>query len=339
MAGGKKREPRGRATVGVDIGGTKSLYALFDDRFEVLAEEKLRTDPGKGGAKAFTRDMRGAVKRLLAEARKRRLEVRAVGVGCAGDIDMREGCVRRSPNLRFLDDYSFRERLGRLTGAKVFVVNDVKAGLYGEMTLGAARKARDVVAVFVGTGVGGALAFRGRPHMGVSGVAGNIGNFLLHPSVAPHDQARKEVLDAVVSRTAIAGQAAMLAAKRWAPKLRKRAGTDVADITSGELAEAVRQGDKAVEKLVRERAGVLGAILANLVDFLNPGMVVLGGGMVEAMPRLFQREVRKAIAAHCAPAAAKAVKVAVARLHGHAVTAGAARLALDMFYSKPPLDL
>ena len=330
---------RGRATIGIDIGGTKSLYALFDDRFEIVAEEKLPTHPDRGGAKAFTRGMRSAVEGLLREARSRSLAVRAVGVGCAGDIDMRGGIVRSSPNIRFLKDYPFRARLAKLTGAKVFVSNDVQAGLYGELMLGAARKARHVVGVFLGTGVGGALAIDRRLYLGASGLAGDIGNDLLHAG-APQEQARKEVLDNVASRTAIAGDAAALAAKRWAPKLRALSGTDVSDIKSGDIAEAIRKGDKALEKLVRGRAAVVGAAVSNLVDFLNPDMVVLGGGLVEAMPALLRREVRKAVEAHASSKSAKAARIVVAKLHNHAVTAGAARLALDMYYGgHPPIRL
>lgn len=332
-------ERRGRATIGIDIGGTKSLYALFDDRFEIVAEEKLPTHPDRGGAKAFTRSMRSAVKGLLREARGSSLAVRAVGVGCAGDIDMRGGIVRSSPNIRFLKDYPFRARLAKLTGAKVFVSNDVQAGLYGELMLGAARKARHVVGVFLGTGVGGALVIDRRLYLGASGLAGDIGNYLLHAG-APQEQARKEVLDNVASRTAIAGDAAALAAKRWAPRLRALTGTDVSDIRSGDIAEAIRKGDKALEKLVRSRAAVVGAAVSNFVDFLNPDMVVLGGGLVEAMPALLRREVRKAVEAHASSKSAKAARVVVAKLHNHAVTAGAARLALDMYYGgHPPIRL
>lgn len=324
-----------RATLGIDIGGTKSLYALFDERFEMVAEEKLRTHPEKGGVKAFTRAMRGAVEKLLREARRRGLRVKVVGVGCAGDIDMREGVVRSSPNARFLKDYPFRKRLEKLTGAKVFVGNDVQTGLYGEFRLGAARKARHVIGVFIGTGIGGAVIVDGRLYRGASGVAGDIGNYLLHAGANP-DQPRKDVLDNVASRTAIAGDAAALAAKRWAPKLRATAGTDVTDIKAGDIAEAIRQGDKAVEKLVRSRAAVVGAAISNLVDFLNPDMVVLGGGLVEALPALIRNEVRKAVESHASPKAARAVRIRVALLHGHAVTAGAAKLAFDMYYSSDP---
>ena len=326
----------GRATLGIDIGGTKSLYALFDERFEIVAQEKLRTHPDKGGVKAFTRGMRGAVEALLKAARKEGLRVRAVGVGCAGDIDMREGVVRSAPNLAFLKDYPFRARLEKLTGAKVFVGNDVQAGLYGEFRLGAARKARHVIGIFLGTGVGGALIIDGRIHRGATGLAGDIGNYVLHAS-APTEDSRREVLDMVASRPAIAGGAAALASKRWAPHLREVAGTDVTDIRSNDLAESIRRGDKAVEKLVRSRIAVVGAAISNFVDFINPDMVVLGGGMVEAMPALVRREVRKAIEGHATPKAAKAARVVVARLHDHAVTAGAAKLALDMLSPQPPI--
>src|SRR4051812_35750368 len=103
LAKEKKKKDGRRAYLGIDIGGTKSLYALFDSNFEVLAEEKLRTHPDKGGVRAFTKRMNGAVEVLMREARRRGVEVRYVGVGCAGDIDLRTGTIRHSPNLAILD--------------------------------------------------------------------------------------------------------------------------------------------------------------------------------------------------------------------------------------------
>jgi glucokinase len=339
---GKHRNARRRrAILGIDIGGTKSLYTLFDESFEVLAEEKLRTHPDKGGARAFARTMRKTVAGMMREAKRRGLELAVVGVGCAGDIDMRHGMVCSSPNLAFLDHYPMGKRLARVTGARVFVGNDVHAGLYGEMKLGAARGAEHVIGVFLGTGVGGALAVHGRLFLGAAGLAGDIGNYLLHTVDTTQEKARKDVLDNVASRTAIAGDAAALAAKHWAPKLRATAGTDVSQIGAGDIAEAIREGDKAVEKLMRSRAAVVGAAISNFVDFLNPDMVVLGGGLTEAMPKLMRDEVRKAVKAHAAPKAAKAVRIVTARLHERAVSAGAAKLAFDMHYpsSAPPIRL
>jgi glucokinase len=274
--------------------------------------------------------LRKSLEGLLRTARKRRLDVRYLGVGCAGDIDMKKGVVRKSPNLTFLDGYPFRERLEKLTGAQVFVGHDVQAALYGEYRLGAAKNARHVIGVWLGTGVGGAMIIDGRVHLGATGSAGDIGNFLLQTVNASIDSPRKEVLDSIASRPAIAGEAAALAAKHRAPALRRFAGTDVDDIRAGDIAKAIRKGDKAVEKLVRSRADIVGAAISNLVDFINPDMVVLGGGLVEALPSLLRAEVRKSVSAHASPKAARAVKVVTARLSRHAGTIGAARLALDM---------
>jgi glucokinase len=155
-----------------------------------------------------------------------------------------------------------------------------------------------------------------------------------------HDEgARREVLDAVASRTAIAGDAAALAAKRQAPKLVKVAGTDVRDIKSGDIAEAIARGDKAIENLVRSRAGVVGVALSNLVDFINPDMIVLGGGIVEAMPELMRSEVEQTVHAHAEKRASAGVRVVTAKLMNHAGTAGAAKFALDMLSRDPPIDL
>jgi glucokinase len=219
-----------RAFIGIDIGGTKSLLALFDETFEAIAEEKFRTQPEKGGAREFSRRFDGAVRKLLKVAKQEGLRVSVAGVGCAGDVDMETGTLRHSPNLGFLSGFEFRERLEKLTSAKVFVGHDVQTGLYGEFKLGVARKARHVIGIWIGTGVGGALILDGRLHLGASGAAGDIGNYLLHSIDVSQETPRKEVLDSVASRTAIAADAAALAAKRHAPQLLKVAGTDVTDI-------------------------------------------------------------------------------------------------------------
>ena len=335
----KKIEKKKRAYIGIDVGGTKTLAALFDRKFEMLAEQKFRTHPEKGGLRSFEAKLGTAVRKLLAEARRRKLAVKVVGIGCAGDIDMKGGVIRSSPNLTFLDGYPFRERMQKLTGARVFLGHDVQTGLYGELMLGSAKKARHAIGIWLGTGVGGAIAIDRRLYLGATGIAGDIGNYLLHAVDVSRESPRKEVLDNVASRTAIAGDAAALAAKRWAPHLRRTSGTDVNEIRAGDLANAIKKGDKAVEKLVRSRANVVGAALSNLVDFLNPDMIVLGGGLVDALPALMRNEIVKSIDAHATPKAAKAVTVAVSRLRAHAGTAGAARLALDMLYGDPPIDL
>jgi hypothetical protein len=115
------------AAIGIDIGGTKTLYALLDQRFEVIAEEKLRSRWGDDPLAAFEKGLEGSIRALLKAARKRGLKVDYVGAGIAGQADYRTGAVRSAPNLEFLEGYPLAKRLKKLTGAKVFVANDSSA--------------------------------------------------------------------------------------------------------------------------------------------------------------------------------------------------------------------
>jgi glucokinase len=158
-----KKRKRANAAIGIDIGGTKTLFALLDQDFEVVAEEKLRSRDGKDPLASFEkRD--GAGHRTPARRRPTsvRLKVKIVGVGVAGVADFRTGAVRSAPNLDFLDGFPLGARLKKLTGARVFVANDVHTGLYGECMLGSAKRSTHVLGVWLGTGVGGAMVIDGK---------------------------------------------------------------------------------------------------------------------------------------------------------------------------------
>lgn len=314
-----------RGTLGIDVGGSKTLFALFNDGFRVIEEIKIATP----GEKGFTPVLSACVERLVRAARKNRIRLMGVGIGCAGKVDQRSGTLQYSPNLPFLKDYPFEARLSKLAGANVLLGNDVHMGLYGEHRLGAAKGLKHVIGVFFGTGVGAAFIAGGELYLGASGAAGEIGHALVAPMGPLTGSERQEVLDDFVARNAIAGAAAAIAARGGAPRLFRRAGADILRIRGGELAESIRGGDKDIEEMVRSRVRMAGIALSNLVDFLSPEMVVLGGGLVEAMPSLFQQEIAREIDAHTVAAVAKTVRVAVGKLGRHAVTAGAAKMAWD----------
>jgi glucokinase len=323
-----------RGTIGIDIGGTKTLCALFDEQFEVIEEVKTKTEAERG-EKAFTEKLTQSLEELIQAGERKSISVLTVGIGCAGYVDPKKGTMKLVPNVPFLKGYPLCPRIAKLTGAQVSLVNDVQAGLYGEFQFGAAAGCQDVIGVFMGTGIGGALIIDGKPYFGATGAAGDIGHYLLHALGPLSGSERDGVLDDVASRTAIAGDAAALVAKQQAPSLAKRSGTDVTKIRSQDLAAAIDKGDAAVEELVRSRSHIVGLALSNLVDFFNPDMVVLGGGMVEAMPKLIRDEVDAAIKKYSTPQAQEGLRVAVSKLKSHAVTTGAAKLAYDAFVSAP----
>jgi glucokinase len=321
-----------RAILGIDIGGTKTMFGLFDERFHVVDELKIKTRADK--EKAFTRGLEESVASLLSSAHKRGLTVVGVGVGCAGTIDRETELLTVSPNIPFLKGYPLKMRLARMTGTPVFLGNDVHMGLYGEQQLGAAKGLKHVLGVFFGTGIGGAVIIDGKLYEGANGAAGEIGHTLMSPLGHLAGSERQGVLDDFASRNAIAGEAASMAAKHMAPHLYKEAGADVDKINSSALARAIEAGDKKLEEMVRSRARMAGIVLSNLVDFLSPEMVVLGGGLVEKMPALFRKEFSSGIRAHTNADVRDRVKIAVIELEGHSVSAGAAKMAWHRFVAE-----
>jgi glucokinase len=315
-------------SIGVDIGGTKTLFALFDPKFELVEEIKIKTGDIHS-PKEFKDALTEHLTTLTKKAAKSDLNLGGVGIGCAASLHG-DGSVAVASNIPFLEGFPLRSVVGKITSLNVTLVNDVDAGLYGEQQFGAAVGCKHVIGVFIGTGIGGALIVDGKLYRGASGHAGDIGHYLLQPFGPLSGSERLGVLDDVASRTAIAADAAAIALKHAAPHLLKIAGTDVKKISSNVLAESIAKGDQEIEQLVRSRSHTVGIVLSNLVDFLNPEMVVLGGGFTDAMPEIVRKEVEAGIRKHATEPAAKALKVVAAKLNRHAVTTGAAKLALDV---------
>jgi glucokinase len=312
------------AWIGIDVGGTKTRLDLFDDEFSIIDSVK---DETKKDAREFRTELSKAVKGLVKKAEGQ--AIAGIGVGFAGPVDIETGKVESAPNIPALAGFDFKKVLKEFTDGELIVYNDVHAAMYGELKLGAAVGCVDALAVFLGTGIGGAIVSNGKLHLGTSSRAGNIGNYLLQPFGPLAGSDRHGVLDEVASRVAIASAAAGFAVKEWAPNLSEKAGTDVRNIKSSDLAKAIDAGDKAVEELVRSRAHIVGIVLSNLVDFFNPEIVVLGGGLTESMPKLIREEVEAGIRAHASKDAQTGLRVVTSKLAGHAVTAGAAKLAAD----------
>jgi glucokinase len=314
--------------IGIDIGGTKTLFALFDNEFKIIEETKIKTIDSKN-AKEFTDTVTASLSALVKKSEKLNLTLSSVGIGCAGSFDP-DGTINAAPNIPFLKKFPLRNVVAKVTSTNVVLVNDVHAGLYGEYQFGAAIGCKHVIGIFIGTGIGGAVIIDGKLYRGASGHAGDIGHYLLQPFGPLAGSDRHGVLDDVASRTAISAEAATLSLKQSAPNLMKMAGTDVKKISSNVLADAIAKGDSSIGELVRSRTHILGIVLSNLVDFLNPEMIVLGGGLTEAMPELVRSEVEAGIREHSTVHAQRVLTVVVSKLKAHAVTTGAAKLAFDL---------
>jgi glucokinase len=319
------RTTKHRFWVGFDLGGTKMFAGVFDSRFRLIAAERKRTRTDESARSGVDR-MIGLIHEALAAAKIGPRALGGIGIGTPGPLDLDKGTLIYAPNLGWRN-VPLRKRLEAEFGCPVAVANDVDAGTYGEFVGGAARGSRSVLGVFPGTGIGGGFVYEGKLVRGRTQSCMEIGHMKVMPRGRLCGCGRRGCLETVASRLAIAADAAMAVYRGEAPVLAKIAGTDLAKIRSRSLAESIREGDKAVEDIVRRAASFIGLAVANSVNLLAPDLVVLGGGLIEAMPKLFLDEVRTAASDEVMDAFRGTFKVVTAELGDNAAITGAAALA------------
>ncbi len=308
--------------VGFDLGGTKMLATLFDNRLKPLARERRKTK-GHEGMRAGIQRIIDTIHETLQSVEVAPEKIAGIGVGCPGAVDLDRGVILESANLGW-KDARLKDRLASEFGCPVVILNDVDAGLYAEYRCGAARDARCVLGVFPGTGIGGACIYNGQIFRGKRFSCLEIGHLQIRSDGHLCGCGRTGCLETEASRLAIAAEAARAAYRGEAPNLLRIAGTDLAKIRSGALADSIRAGDLVVERIVRRAASFIGVAIGNVINLLAPDVVVLGGGLVEAMPELFVPTIQEEVQRRAMSTFSRSVRIVVARLGDDANVIGAA---------------
>jgi glucokinase len=319
------KNPAGPFYLGFDLGGTKMMAVLFSRDFKAIASLRTKTKGAEGTAEVLDR-IQSTIGDVLREAGLEFSGLAGIGVGCPGPLDLDRGVILEAPNLSW-HDVPLKETLEKKFKCPAVIANDVDAGTYGEYRFGAARGARCVLGVFPGTGIGGACIYEGRIVRGRTGSCMEIGHLRVQPEGPLCGCGHSGCLESVASRLAISAEAAAAVYRGEAPALKRLAGTDLSEIKSGTLAKAIKAGDTAVETIVRKAARHLGWAVASVVNLLAPDIVVLGGGLVEALPEIMLGEARKTICAQAMKVFTKDLKIAAAELGDNATVMGAAALA------------
>lgn len=325
----KKLLKANEKVIGVDIGGTKMMATVYNRDFEVLGTCRKKS---KGKAtKAGSTEAR--IIAILRDALKAAgdPEIHGIGVGSPGPLDPNTGVIIDTPNLGW-KNFPLAEVLGKEFGVPVVVDNDVNVGTYGEWCFGDISDCKDVVGIFPGTGIGGGLIVNGKMVHGFSGAAGEVGHMTVMLDGPYCGCGKRGCLEAVASRIAIAKEIAALAAREDAPYILENCGTDLANIRSGVIAKAIKAGEKMVEGVVRQAAYYIGVASGNLINILSPGAVVIGGGLVEAMPELFMEEINRGIVDHAMPFLRKKVRILPAKLGDNAGVLGAAQMIAERLH-------
>jgi glucokinase len=306
---------------GFDLGGTKMLCVILDENFEVIARKRKKTK-GMEGAQAGLVRIVDTIRETIAEANLPLDGLKSIGIGVPGPVDMDNGIVHVAVNLKW-KNVPLGSLLQDAFQCPVSVLNDVDAGVYGEFRVGAAVGAHSVAGIFPGTGIGGGFVYdkqilRGKRHTGME-----IGHTRIASTDHTSGMRMSGTLESEASRLAIAANCAKLAYRGDAPTLAKTTGTDLSEIRSKALAAAVKGGDEHVEQIIRRAARTVGFSVVNLIHLLTPEIIVLGGGLVEALSDIYLEEVKKTVDANVLECYADTFKIKLAKLGDDAGAIGA----------------
>ncbi len=263
-------------TIGIDLGGTKIAGGVVDEGGSITL--RARRDTPARDVEA----VEGVIVELVRELAKGR-EIEAVGIGAAGLIDEKRSRVLMAPNLGWTDE-PLRSAVEREIGLPVVVENDANAAAWGEYRFGAGQGCDNLVCVTVGTGIGGGLVFHGQMYRGAHGVAAEFGHLCVEPGGRLCGCGNRGCWEQYAS-----GHALVRAARTLAAENRDQAeqllalgdgtpeGVDGTDVTT-----AAAEGDQVALEAFAEIGKWLGSGLASVVEILDPGRILLGGGVSSA---------------------------------------------------------
>lgn len=310
--------------LGIDLGGTKVLCAVFGPDGTILARAK-RSTRAHPEPEILIEEIAACAREAIASAHVDVGQVLGAGMGVPGPLDTETGVVRFAPNLGW-HDVPAKDLLEKHLGVPVYLDNDVRMAMLAEHQLGAAKGTRRAIGVFVGTGVGGGLVIDGEIYRGAHTQAGEVGHIIVKAGGPLGNCGQHGCIEAMASRTAIARDLQEAVKQGKKTVLTKLAGKVLSDLGSGDLRKAIDQGDKLTEKVVARSAMYVGLGVAGLVNLLDPDIVVLGGGVVEAMGAWYVKRAAEAARPAIMSAALRDVPIVQSKLGDDAGVLGAAQL-------------
>ncbi len=315
--------------MGVDLGGTKILAAVVDEHYGILGRAKRPTPADQGGP-AILAAIVAAIDQALLDARRDRSDIMAIGIGSPGPLDPVTGVIPFSANLN-VRNWALGPDLSRALNRPVLLQNDVRVGGYGEYRLGAGRGHRNVLAAFVGTGVGGCLILDGEILLGATGNAGEIGHIIVKPGGPKCGCGRRGCLEALSSRTAIARRVGKAARRGLSSPLASKVDKKSGKLKSGDLAAAMLAADPVAVAEIRRAARFLGLGIGGLINLIGPDVVIIGGGVTEALGEPFVDLVRASAWEQTLVDPDHTIPIKIAELGDDAGVLGAALLAVEKY--------
>lgn len=313
--------------LGIDIGGTKVAAGLMDPSGALVFKTRNAMNP-RGDAQGGLQAVRTAIESGLAEGKGK---VKAIGIISPGPLDPRSGVILNPPNIPCWRDYPLVDNLNRHYSLPIFLDNDANAAGLAEAIWGAARGFNNVFYATLGTGVGTGIILNQRIFHGRTGNAAEAGHNTIDYNGPRFCQCGKPgCIEGLVSGTGIARRARMKAAEAGKPadRLLQLAGGDKNSITGETVGLAWREGDPFAAQILEETADLLAVWFGNMVDVLDPEIIVVGGGVSELMEPWFEHIARRMPAWTINPKANE-IPIRMAKYRADAGIAGAAALSVQ----------
>jgi glucokinase len=315
--------------IGVDLGATNIVCVLSGDDGKIITKDTRKTFGNRGKEKTISQIINSA-KNVLREGEKMGISARSIigmGVGGPGPINSDEGIIHIAPNIPGWINTSLVEELGNELDLPIFLENDANAAALGEWWLGAGKDIDNLVLLTLGTGIGGGIIIDGEVLYGTRHTAGEIGHMVIKEGGLLCGCGNKGCFEAYASAKAVV--------KRMLIEIEKGKKTALLDavknkpekITCRLIYDTARKGDNLCKKIVEETGKYLGIGIANIVNIINPQMVVLGGGMARAGDLLFD-PVREYVEEHAFNATMEGVEIVPTKLGTNAGAIGAVAFVL-----------
>ncbi|MCR6110454.1 ROK family glucokinase [Bacillus sp. A301a_S52] len=315
---------------GIDIGGTTVKLAFITEEGEIIDKWEIPTNRTEKG-RYITADIAQTVQEKAIELKIDDKRLKAAGVGAPGYIDVENGVIIEAINLGW-KDYHIQSELGDLLNIPIVVDNDANLAAAGEKWKGAGEGAEDLVAVTLGTGVGGGIIAGGKIIHGRSGLAGEIGHVTsVKEGGAPCNCGKRGCLETVASATGISrlGMKAIQESQEDEGYLQRQllaAGI----ITAKDVFDGAKKEDETALQVVKSSADHLGFALANLANSLNPQTIVIGGGVSKA-GRFLLDFINVSFKKYAIPLVARETEINIATLGNDAGVIGAVWLAKETY--------
>lgn len=307
--------------VGFDLGGTKMMACVLDADFNVLGDAR-KSSQGDLGANKGMRRIASVIKEAMDNAGVVPENLRGIGIACPGTVNPATGVLIHAPNLGW-KRVPVATILGRQFKCPVAVLNDVDSGTYGEYEMGAARGARSVLGVFPGTGLGAGFVYDGKLVTGKEVSCMELGMILLPGTHLNSSIPGTVLMEDLTSRLGIAAASSVECYRGGAPHLLAKTNASLKDMKSKALSHSLQQGEAGTTTVFANAMQYLGMGVAMVVNLMGPDQIVLGGGLVEELPKYYLQMLREEVRRFALPEITRGIKFSIAKLGGRAVAIGA----------------